>query len=256
MARHEPTKARHGRVRLFVDQPLAAGAGVPLAQNQAHYLGQVMRRKAGDELVVFNGRDGEWRALIETLARGRGQIMPQQQTRAQEPGADLMLLFAPLKAGPTAVLVEKACELGVSALQPVLTRLTQNRQFNAKRHISHLVEAAEQCERLDVPVLHDALPLEKVLAAWPADRHLLFCDETTAPPIRDVLQAGQAGRWAVLIGPEGGFDEAERAMLRRHPAVRAASLGPRLLRAETAGIAALSCWQALLGDGGVTPSGH
>lgn len=254
MARQEATKARHGRVRLFIDHPLAAGVAVPLAQNQAHYLGHVMRRAVGDTVFAFNGRDGEWRAAITALARNGGQVVPEAQTRPQEPSADLLLVFAPLKPGPTAVLVEKACELGVSVLQPVLTRLTQHRNFNAKRHTAHLIEAAEQCERLDVPELRAPRTLEKLLAAWPSDRHLLFCDETTAPPIRAVLGAATPGPWGVLIGPTAGFDEAERALLRAYPAVRSASLGPRLLRAETAAIAALSCWQAWLGDDAVPPS--
>lgn len=253
MAPQQAKKAQHGRVRLYTDQPLAAGVAVPLAENQAHYLGQVMRRGVGDEILLFNGRDGEWRATISAIGRKDCQVVPEAQTRIQEAGADLVLVFAPLKPGPTAVLVEKACELGVSALQPVLTRLTQHRNFNAKRHTAHLIEAAEQCERLEVPELRALQPLEKLLAAWPADRHLLFCDETTAPHIRNVLGAATPGAWGVLIGPTAGFDDAERATLREHPAVRSASLGPRLLRAETAAIAALSCWQAWLGDDAVPP---
>ena len=242
------------RVRLFVSDPLAAAATVTLESAQAHYLVNVMRLKLGAEVHLFNGRDGEWRARIDTLGRGRCTLALQDQTRAQRAEPDLWLLFAPLKKARTDYLAEKATEIGASRLWPVFTQRTQAERVNLERLRANAIEAAEQSERLSVPELHAPAKLMDVLAAWPADRHLLFCDESGGgPPIAEALAAPglrQSGpqHWAALIGPEGGFARDELDALRKLPFVIPAGLGPRILRADTAALAALVAIQALVGD--------
>jgi 16S rRNA (uracil1498-N3)-methyltransferase len=236
-------------VRLFVEAPLGEGAALHCTPPQAHYLGNVMRMRAGDALLVFNGRDGEWLAEIAALRRGDCELVAKRQTRTQSGGPDLHYLFAPLKKARLDYMVQKAAEMGVAALRPVITRRTQAERVNAERMRANAIEAAEQCGVLRVPEIFAALKLDAVLKDWPEERALIFADE--AAPIASPLEALAAvprGRVALLIGPEGGFDAAEREMLRRLPFVHAISLGPRIMRADTAAVAALALVNAVLGD--------
>lgn len=225
--------------RLFLDHPLSANALVPATPNQAHYLGTVMRRAAGDAVTLFNGTDGEWTARIDTLAKGKATFRVESQTRPQAAEPDLWLVFALLKRDTTDLVVEKATELGAAALLPVITERTQAARVNEDRLRAIAIEAAEQSERLTVPVLHPPRKLHEVLAAWPADRPLFVAAERRdAPPPRP--HPGPAG---LLVGPEGGFGPLDHALLDRHPAIRPVSLGPRILRAETAAIVGLALLQ-------------
>ena len=235
-------------IRLFTDSALERGAPVALSPAQAHYLRHVMRRRPGDRIRLFNGRDGEWEGTIETLAAHRADVRIGASLAAQVPAPDLWLLFAPLKAERTRYVVEKATELGVGALCPVLTRRGQTRRVNGERLRAHAIEAAEQCGRLDVPEIALPCPLDETLADWPPDRRLLVCEPEAERSLAGAL-AGRGGiPWAILIGPEGGFAPEERRLLADHPAAVLARLGPRILRAETAVAASLACWQALAGD--------
>ena len=235
-------------IRLFVEAPLAAGAAVALASGQAHYLRNVMRRKPGDRVRLFNGRDGEWEGAIETLAPSRAGIRLGTRLAEQTPPPDLRLLFAPLKSERTRFVVEKATELGVGALHPVLTQYGQTKRVNVERLRAHAIEAAEQCGRLEVPSIAPPWPLADALVDWPPERRLLVCDPEAERTVAGALADGAGASWAILIGPEGGFAPAERRLLAGHPAAVHARLGPRILRAETAVAAALACWQALAGD--------
>jgi len=238
------------KVRLFVEAPLAPGAAVPLARDRQHYLVNVMRLGAGSEVAAFNGRDGEWRARLAGSGKTAG-LEAVEQLRPQQAGPDVWLVFAPPKHARLDYLAEKATELGAAALCPVLTRRTVAARVNRDRLEANAREAAEQTDRLTVPTCHDAVPLAKLVADWPAGRRLLLCDETGGGrPVAEALAAakGDPAPWAIVTGPEGGFEEGELAMLRRLPGAVGVGLGPRLLRAETAAIAALACWQALLGD--------
>ncbi len=243
------------RLRLFVEADLGPGAVVVLPRPQAHYLGTVMRAAAGEAVLLFNGRDGEWLAGIAGLAKGSATLAVERQTRAQAAEPDLWLLAAPIKKERIDLVAEKAAELGASALWPVFTRRTVAARVNCDRLQAHLVEAAEQCERLTVPDLKAAAPLERVLALWPAERLLLMLDESGGGvPLAAALAAVAAATpLAVLAGPEGGFAPEEQARLAACAFVRPVSLGPRILRAETAAIAALAVVQALWGDGAVRP---
>ena len=235
--------------RLFVDVPLAVGAAVELAQAQAHYLKHVMRLGEGDVVALFNGRDGEVRARIESFGKRTGQVTIEQRLRAQEIEPDLWLVFAPIKRARIDYLIEKATELGVSALLPVITRHSMVERLNLERLRAHAIEAAEQSERLTVPVLHEPRPLDAVLGAWDAARRIVLCDESgTGPPIAAALSGQNAAGWAVLVGPEGGFAETELDAIRKLPFVSAVSLGPRILRADTAALAGLAVLQALQGE--------
>ena len=235
-------------IRLFVEAPLAAGATVALASGQVHYLRNVMRRKPGDRIRLFNGRDGEWEGAIETLAPGRAGVRLGTRLAPQPPAPVLRLLFAPLKAERTRFAVEKATELGVGAIHPVLTRFGQTRRVNVARLRAHAIEAAEQCGRLEVPSVAPPCPLADALAGWPPDRRLLVCDPEAERTLAESLAGVPAASWAILVGPEGGFAPAERRLLAGHPTAVSVRLGPRILRAETAVAAALACWQALAGD--------
>ena len=235
-------------IRLFVEEPLEAGATLALGQGQAHYLRNVMRRAPGDRVRLFNGRDGEWEGMIESIAPRRATIRLGSQTAGQTPAPDVRLLFAPLKATRTRFVVEKATELGAGRIHPVLTRHGQTARVNAARLRAHAIEAAEQCGRLDVPAIAPPCPLAGALTAWPPERRLLVCDTEAERSITEALTDTPAASWAILIGPEGGFAPDERRLLADHPAAVRARLGPRILRAETAVAAALACWQALAGD--------
>ena len=237
------------RHRLHVTAGLGPGLTVDLDKAQAHYLGNVLRLPAGAEVGLFNGRDGEWRGRIASLAKARGSVTLEDQLRPQVPEPDLWLCFAPIKRARIDLVAEKASELGASVLQPIFTRRTIVTRVNGERLRANALEAAEQCERLTVPEVREPVALDRLLAAWPADRRLLLCDESgTARPAADALAQPTPGPWAVMIGPEGGFAPGTFAALRRLPGLLAVSLGPRLLRADTAAIAALTLWQAWLGD--------
>jgi 16S rRNA (uracil1498-N3)-methyltransferase len=235
--------------RLYVAPDLAAGAALALPPEQAHYLGTVLRLAPGAVIAVFNGRDGEWAARLDALGKSGAALTLLSRRLAQTEAPDLWLLFAPIKRARIDFLVEKATELGVAELHPVLTRRTTVERVNLDRLRAHAIEAAEQTERLSVPRLVELLPLERKLAQWPSERRLLLCDESgTAPPIGEVLAIAAPGAWAVLTGPEGGFAETELDALRKLPFVCPVGLGPRILRADTAALSALAVFQALLGD--------
>ncbi len=237
------------KLRLYLPVPLAHGTAVAVSADQAHYLANVMRARSGDAVAVFNGRDGEWFGRIEALAKGRATITLARPLREQAPEPDVWLAFAPLKGPRIDMVVEKATELGVAALWPVFTRHTVVSRVNDDRLRAHAVEAAEQCERLSVPELMESTTLERALATWPAGRQLVVMDETgTGAPIAEALPGLSDGPVAFLAGPEGGFAKSELDGLRRLPFVTFIGLGPRILRADTAALAALACWQAWRGD--------
>ncbi|MFO1158812.1 MAG: 16S rRNA (uracil(1498)-N(3))-methyltransferase [Reyranellaceae bacterium] len=239
--------------RLFVAADLAAGVEAPLDEAQLHYLRHVMRRPDGAPLRLFNGRDGEWRATFEVRGKKAAVALVAERLREQAREPDVWLCFAPVKRARIDYIAEKATELGAALLQPVLTRHTIVERVNVDRLRANAIEAAEQTERLTVPEVRAPVDLARLLADWPAGRRLLMCDETGGgPPIAEALvgldHEGRAAPWAILVGPEGGFAEAELALLRRTADVMAVGLGTRILRADTAALAALACWQALVGD--------
>jgi 16S rRNA (uracil1498-N3)-methyltransferase len=236
-------------IRLFVPDRLAQGETVRLAPAQAHYLAAVMRRGQGDAVAVFNGRDGEWRARIAALGKGAARLAVEERTRPQTPAPDLWLLAPVLRRETLEWMVEKATELGVARILPVTSERSAVARTNAQRLAAIATEAAEQCRRLDVPTVDEPLPLAAALAAWERTRRLLLADESgDAPPVAEALRGCGAGPWAVLVGPEGGFSRRELDGLRDLPFCRPASLGPRILRAETAALCALAVLQALAGD--------
>jgi len=238
-----------GKVRLYVETALDDAVRVEPGTSQSHYLFHVMRAKAGDRVSLFNGRDGEWLARITEATKRGCVLICEKQTAAQTETPDIWLCFAPIKKTPADYVVQKAAELGVRALQPVFTRRTIVSRINEERMRANAVEAAEQSGRLTVPEIRAAVTLDKLLVGWPAERRLLFCDEAgEALPIADALSGMAPAPWAVLTGPEGGFDPAEREKIRACRCVTPVSLGPRILRADTAALAALSVWQALAGD--------
>lgn len=251
-----PVRPERGRIRLFVEDDLAAGRAVGLAAGQAHYLKNVMRLGRGDVVCLFNGRDGEWRARVDGLGRGWCSLAVGERLREQRPEPDLWLVFAPVKRARLDFLAQHATELGVSALVPVFTRHTAVTRLNAERLLANAVEAAEQSERLTVPEVFEPAPLDQALAAWPAERRLFLCDESgAAQPVgaafaaaADAAAGGRPGPAAMLVGPEGGFAASELDGLRKLPFVTPVGLGSRVLRTETAAMAALACWQAYAGD--------
>jgi 16S rRNA (uracil1498-N3)-methyltransferase len=234
--------------RLYVAAALAEGADVVLDRAQGHYLGTVLRLKPGDGVLVFNGRDGEWVATLAMTKRA-ATLAVGAQTRPQTPPADLHYLFAPLKTARLDYMVQKAVEMGASRLQPVLTRHGQIARVNMQRMRANAVEAAEQCGILSLPDIAEPVALGRLLGDWEPGRRLVFCDEgaeATNPLV--VLSGLPRSPLAILIGPEGGFADDERALLLRQPNVVRLSLGPRILRADTAAVAALAVVQTALGD--------
>ncbi len=246
----EPAGAGGTRTRLFVGEALAAGGVVGLSANQAHYLRHVLRLEKGARVALFNGADGEWTGVIEGFGKGWASVALEAQSRPQKVEPDLSLLFAPIKHGRIDYLVQKAAELGAARLLPVLTEFTQVARVNTERLAANAQEAAEQTGRLSVPEVAEPRRLMDALAGWDSSRRIMLCDESGhGRPVMEVLSDLPRGQpWAVLIGPEGGFSEAELDALRKLPFVTSVSLGPRLLRADTAAVAALACWQAALGD--------
>ncbi len=251
MAPNDDTaRTERPRARLFVEGDLADGVTVELARDRAHYLAHVLRLGSGASVALFNGRDGEWVGRIDALARNRARIAAVRQLRRQaaEPGP--WLVFAPIKRAPLDYLVQKATELGAAALVPAVTRRTVVGRVNGGRLRAIAVEAAEQCERLTVPRIEEPAPLTRILEGWSAARRVLLCAETgEAEPIAEVLRDGAPDDgWAIVTGPEGGFEQTELDALRKLPFVTAVGLGPLILRADTAALAALACWQSILGD--------
>ncbi|MDT2023991.1 16S rRNA (uracil(1498)-N(3))-methyltransferase [Methylocella sp. CPCC 101449] len=239
--------------RLFVPQPLAAGAVVDLERDQSNYILNVLRLREGDTILVFNGRDGEWSARIAPGTRKSARLEISEQARAQQPACDLHYLFAPIKHARLDYMAQKAVEMGASKLQPVLTRRTQVQRVNLERLQANAIEAAEQCGIMTIADVAEPIDLERILRDWPAARRLVFCDEDAAiaepvQMLRHAVADTPAPALAVLIGPEGGFDDAERKMINAVPGVIGISLGPRILRADTAAVAALAVVQAAIGD--------
>lgn len=236
-------------IRLCVTHDLAPGAELKLDEGQSRYLAAVMRLAAGDELLVFNGRDGEWRARLAVVGKKAVTLQADQQVRPQAIGPDLDLLIALVKRARLETIVEKAAELGARRVRPLITERTNADHTRVDRLQAIATEAAEQTGRLDVPQVLEPVRLEKLIGGWEDGRRLLFCDEAgDALPALEALKGQAAAAWAILIGPEGGFSPKERAMLRSLNFATPATLGPRILRADTAAISALTLWQAALGD--------
>jgi 16S rRNA (uracil1498-N3)-methyltransferase len=242
----EDLKEAGGKVRLYVAAPLGPGAAVAVDEGQAHYLLNVMRAKAGDRVTLFNGQDGEWLAGIAEARKRAVVLRCVSRIGPQVEVPDLWLAFAPIKKTPADYLVQKAAELGVRALLPVFTRRTIVTRVNSERMRANAVEAAEQSGRLSVPTVAEPVSFDRLLTDWPKQRRLYFCDEGgEAAPLAAVARPGPA---AILTGPEGGFDPSERAALRALDFVVPVTLGPRILRADTAALAALAIWQSVAGD--------
>jgi len=243
------TRPNQSVQRLYVGTPLSDNASLSLEGNASHYVRNVVRLSVGDALLLFNGRDGEWLAEIDKVGKKQIELHLVEQTRQQQQGGDIVLLMAPIKRDRLDYVAQKATEMGASRITPVITRRTQNTKINVARLAANAVEAAEQCNLLSVPQVDEAQRLDAVLAQWPDDRVIIFCDEHAD------LEAGLAGlqdlkgqKIALLIGPEGGFDASERDMLLARADTLAISLGPRILRADTALVAALALVQSQIGD--------
>lgn len=251
LAKAEPALYDRIMTRLFTAALLAPQARVILTAPQAHKLRHVLRRTEGDEISLFNGRDGEWTARIGGLGRKEGWAEADRQCRAPTAEPDIWLLFAPIKGDRIDMVTEKATELGASLIWPVITRRTVVHRVNTARMTANAIEAAEQCERLGVPEIRSCEPLEKIIRDWPAERRLfVLAERGAAEPVDAAFLRPEArGPAALLIGPEGGFAPEELDALLKLPFATAVGLGPRILRADTAALAALACWQALAGDG-------
>lgn len=234
-------------IRLFVEHSLGPAQTVPLNQGQAHYLFGVMRRGEGEVIEAFNGRDGTWRAEVIEARKKAGVLACVEQIAPQRNAPDVWLMFAPIKKQRTDFIVEKAAELGAARICPVVTEFTNAERVRQDRLQAHAVEAAEQCGGNFVPEVADAAKLSDLLDGWDSSRRILFCDEGRAG-VADALSDLPPGPWAILIGPEGGFSDQERARLAQLEVAHAVSLGPRILRADTAAVAALTLWQQAMGD--------
>ncbi|WP_127114762.1 16S rRNA (uracil(1498)-N(3))-methyltransferase [Shimia sediminis] len=249
---------KQAKVRLYVEHPLGAGQSVPLERDSAHYLFGVMRMGVGDPVLLFNGKDGEWRCTVAEAGKRKGVLVCEEQTKPLQMPPDLWLLFAPIKKARTDFIVEKAAEMGAARIMPVQTDFTNSERIRQDRLQAHAVEAAEQCGGTFVPEVTDLQRLDRVLSEWPEGRQLMFCDEAevgSSSALAGFLAKSEAaghgqgaGPWAILIGPEGGFSEAERARLKALSFSHVVSLGPRVLRADTAAVAAMTLWQQALGD--------
>ncbi|WP_413208179.1 16S rRNA (uracil(1498)-N(3))-methyltransferase [Rhodospirillum sp. A1_3_36] len=241
-----PAPPRH---RLYVTAPLVEGQPAPLEDGQAHYLRGVLRLSPGDRVSLFNGCDGEWAGEISALSKSAGEVLPQDLLRPQVEETGPWLLFAPLKKDATDYVVQKAVELGCSALLPIFTRRTQSQRVRTDRLRAQVIEASEQCERLTLPEVAEARPLDAVLADWPANRRLfVMAERQNARPAAEVFAERAGDPAGILVGPEGGLAQSDLEALAALPLFSPLSLGPRILRAETAVAAALSVWQAVAGD--------
>ncbi|WP_170420871.1 16S rRNA (uracil(1498)-N(3))-methyltransferase [Ruegeria arenilitoris] len=236
------------KIRLYVDHPLGAGQSVPLTREQAHYLFGVMRLAVGGQVALFNGRGGEWLAQVVESGKRGGVLSCLEQTRPLQLPPDLWLLFAPIKKARTDFIVEKAAEMGAAKIMPVQTAFTNSERIRQDRLQAHAVEAAEQCGGTFVPEVCDLQRLDKLLDNWPDGRQLMFCDEAEAGSALRLAAQDKGLPWAILIGPEGGFSDAERQRLKDLPFTHVVSLGSRILRADTAAVAAMTLWQQALGD--------
>ena len=244
---HMVLTMRNAKVRLYVDHPLGAGQSLTLSREQAHYLFGVMRLGVGGGVALFNGKDGEWQAEVQETGKRGGVLVCARQSAPQQMPPDLWLLFAPIKKARTDFIVEKAAEMGAARILPVQTDFTNSERIRRDRLQAHAVEAAEQCGGTFVPPVEEIRALSAILDEWPENRRLMFCDEALAGASQSLEDVSQ-GPWAILIGPEGGFSDAERARLRSFEQACPVSLGPRILRADTAAVAALTLWQVHLGD--------
>jgi 16S rRNA (uracil1498-N3)-methyltransferase len=242
-------RANYRMQRLYVTDGLAAGRTIEASREQSHYLTNVLRMREGAELLVFNGRDGEWLARVASAGRKAVVLSPVEQTRPQPPLPDLVYAFAPIKAGRLDYLVQKAVEMGAGTIRPAITQHTQMAKVGIERLRANAVEAAEQCGILAVPHVEEAVKFDALLSGWNPSRRLIFCDESveTDNPV-PALKAIAETKLGLLVGPEGGFSEEERRQLRALPFVTAIPLGPRILRADTAAVAALAVIQATIGD--------
>lgn len=266
------------KVRLYVEHPLGAGQSVPLERDQAHYLFGVMRLGVGAQVALFNGRDGEWTCEVAEAGKRGGLLSCLAQTKPLQMPPDLWLMFAPIKKARTDFIVEKAAEMGAARILPVQTEFTNSERIRQDRLQAHAVEAAEQCGGTFVPDVAELQKLSRLLDHWPQERQLMFCDEAEVGNALQLIAEGgarpraeakrppggadgrcpayrpgeesQEGSWAILIGPEGGFSESERKRLHALPQSHVVSLGPRILRADTAAVAAMTLWQQALGDWG------
>lgn len=239
-------------IRLYVDDDLTGGA-VDLGRRPAHYLLNVLRLSTGGTVHLFNGRDGEWRGEIIEAGRAHASVALRERVREQRAGPDVWLAFAPVKRGRIDLIAEKATELGVAALLPVMTENTAVSRVNTERLRANAVEAAEQCGRLTIPDVRQPEGLADLLRGWPGARRLIVCDETgrgapVVEALQDLKKTARAESWGILTGPEGGFSPSELDLMAEYSIVTRVGLGPRILRADTAAIAALVCWQTVLGD--------
>jgi len=237
----------NAKIRLYVEHPLGQGQSVPLDKAQAHYLFGVMRLGVGAQVLLFNGYDGEWCADVVEAGKRGGVLACTQLTRNVQMPPDLWLIFAPIKKARTDFIVEKAAEMGARRIVPVQTEFTNAGRVQRDRLQAHAVEAAEQCGGTFVPEVAEMERLDRMIDRWPDARQLMFCDEGLAGQ-KAVLGKVEAGPWAILIGPEGGFSERERERLHGLAFAHPVTLGPRILRADTAAVAALTVWQQSLGD--------
>ncbi|KIC46456.1 16S rRNA methyltransferase [Ruegeria sp. ANG-S4] len=236
------------KIRLYVEHALGQGQSVELTRDQAHYLFGVMRLSVGRRVAVFNGQDGEWLAEVAEAGKRGGMLTCVERTRPLQLPPDLWLLFAPIKKARTDFIVEKAAEMGAARIMPIQTEFTNSERIRQDRLQAHAVEAAEQCGGTFVPEVAELQRLDRVLDAWPDHRQLMFCDEAEVGSALRLSANNKGQPWAILIGPEGGFSEPERKRLSRLPYAHVVSLGPRILRADTAAVAAMTMWQQALGD--------
>ena len=234
------------KIRLYVEHPLGQGQSVPLTKEQAHYLFGVMRQGVGGKVALFNGEDGEWQAEVAEAAKRAGRLMCVEQSAPQQMPPDLWLIFAPIKKARTDFIVEKAAEMGAARILPVMTEFTNAGRVQRERLQAHAVEAAEQCGGTYVPGVSEPIKFGALLDQWNRERQIMFCDEALAGEAADLPTID--GPWAIIIGPEGGFSERERVRLHALEYAHPVALGPRILRADTAAVAALALWQKQLGD--------
>jgi len=235
--------------RLYVEDAIILGTGIAASSEQFNYMANVLRMTDGAEVLIFNGRDGEWKARLAFPSKKKIVLVPQEQTRSQPAPCDLHYLFAPLKVGRIDYLIQKAVEMGAGILQPVMTQHVQGKITNLERLQANAIEASEQCGILAIPQVQQPVKLRDLLENWPSSRRIIYCDEGDEGqnPL-PVLSRIKERQFALLIGPEGGFSEEERQLLRNHQSVTPIPLGPRILRADTAAVAALAVIQAAIGD--------